>query len=377
MELILKKIIFTKINKLILTLHCTKHFLDVSQNKHRTLTTYLIMPKLTTSVNKDENQNNEKNISNFSLSTKVEKKDTDNSTQNDGQQTTKLGQSTKVQSVSSVSDVAQWLISLTGIGVFDDLKNNPHLQLPYTEDDLATKEWLEKAMKTIFTKENLKEISNQIQANQQKISELAQVAQKAEAEKKEMLEKYNRKFQELKEEVENAEDDKFQAEKELNTAVPISMIISEFYRDPEDKSDELKKIIGTLHEAMEQKDDSVGRFILRFSKGWFVLKNTLKTLGNDEKENLDKVHDALTELLAFISNTYISERRPLLDIVAKMCSKEFTSYDFISPEQTLQPDPEIHDASGVGNSTIKEGVTFAVVRKESRKAVKYAEIKVN
>ncbi len=338
------------------------------------------MPKLTTSVNKNNEENdNKKDKSIYSLSTKVEKNNDDNNTQinKDGSRITKVHKSTKVQSVSSVSDIAEWLINLTGDDIFQQLKNNPHLQLPYTDDDLNTKGWLEKAIKTIFTKENIVKMGNQIQANQDQMNNLIDEAQKAKTEKKEMLDKYNLKFKELKQQIDNAEDNKFQVEKELSSSVSLPTLISEFFRDPDDRSDELKKLISTMHSALEQKDSNVSRFILRFSKGWFVVKSTMKNFGDNEKENLEKLHNALTQMLSYISNTFISERRPLLDIMAQMCSNQFSEYDFISPEQTLQPDPEIHDASGLGNSTIKEGITFAVVRKESGKAVKYAEIKMN
>jgi len=337
------------------------------------------MPKLTTSVNKnEENNENNENKSVFSLSTKVEKQNNENSQSNENStKITKLGKSTKVQSISSVTDITNWIVNIIGEDIFTELKTNPNFQLPYTDEDINTKEWLTKAIKTLFTKENIAKMVSQVQANQTEINQLSEVANKAEAEKKEMLEKYNLKFQALKEEVENAEDNKYRIEKELNTAVPLTNLISEFYRDPDDKSDELKKLISTLHTALEEKDSNVSKFILRFSKGWFVVKSTIAKLSDDEKQNLENLHNATRELLAYISNTFIAERRPLLDIIAKICSKQLSNYDFISPEQTLQPDPEIHDAGGLGNSTIKEGITFAVVRRDSRKAVKYAEIKMS
>lgn len=337
------------------------------------------MPKLKTSVNKNEDNNeNNENKSVFSLSTKVERQNDNNSQSNENTtKITKLGKSTKVQSISSVTDITNWIVNLIGEDIFKELKENPNFQLPYTDDDINTKEWLSKSIKTLFTKENIAQMGSQIQASQAEVNQLAQVANKIEEEKKAMLEKYNLKFQALKEEVENAEDNKYRIEKELNTAVPLTSLISEFYRDPEDRSPELKKLISTLHTALEEKDSNVSKFILRFSKGWFVIKSTISKLGEDEKQNLDNLHNATRELLSYISNTFISERRPLLDIIAKICSNQFTNYDFISPEQTLQPDPEIHDAGGLGISTIKEGITFAVVRKDTRKAVKYAEIKMS
>ena len=336
------------------------------------------MPKLSKSINKDnEKKKKENEQSNWSLSKKVEKENNTNENINENQQDTKIStikNGTKINSGASINEITEWLISLTGDGVFEQLKTNPYLQLPYTSDDITTKEWLAKAIKTIFTQENIKNIGTQIYTNHLKITELQQVAQKAEAEKIAFKEKFNQKFQAIKSEIGEAEDDKYELEKQLHSAIPISLLINEFYRDPEDHSEELKKLISTLQDALKDKDDKIAKFIMRFSKGYLYLKSTFEQLSDNEKDNLDKIHNALTVLLSNISNTHIAERRPLLDIIAKICSNKFSEYDIISPEQTLQLDPEIHDASGKGSATIKEGVTFAVVRKKSRKAVIYADV---
>lgn len=345
------------------------------------------MTKLTKSVNtNNDNNNNENSSLSFSLSKKVEKNNENinqqeiNSTQIiqtiDGEKK----QTTKITSVSSVEDITKWFIGLIGNDIFTQLKNNEYLQLPYTDEEITINQWLEKAIKTLFPQESIQKIASQIQANQQYISKLEQAASQIEEEKLKMEEKfkqYNLKFQELKSQIDDAEDEKHRIKSEFNSTIPINLFISEFYRDPDDHSEELKKLISIINEALQDKDDNISKFIVKFSKGWAFLKSTFSQLKEDEKENMEKVHASLTVFLSFISGSFIPERRPLLDIIAKICSQKFTGYDFISPEQTLNLDPEIHNITGAGSGKIKEGISFAVVRKESRKAVKYADVKIS
>jgi hypothetical protein len=66
----------------------------------------------------------------------------------------------------------------------------------------------------------------------------------------------------------------------------------------------------------------------------------------------------------------------MLDLLAVACSAKFKLYKFISPEESLQVDPRIHSATALGGSTIKEGISFAVIKKDTMQTVKYAEIRV-
>jgi len=344
------------------------------------------MTKLTISVNNNEEANNgNDNNSSFSLSKKVEKntevvnKEEINTTQISQTVQGEKKNMSQYTSVASVEDISKWLLSFIGNDVFEQLKNNEFLKLPYTDEQITIIQWLEKAVKTLFPQQSIQKIAQQIQENQERTLKAEQMALQVEEEKAKMEEKfkqYNLKFQELKSQIDDAEDEKHKIKSEFNSTLPLNTFISEFYNDANDHSEELKKLITILNEALQNKDASVSKFIVKFSKGWAFLKSSFMQIGTDEKENLEKIHSALSMYLTFISGVYIPERRPLLDEVAKYCSKKFQSYDFISPEQTLNLDPEIHNVSGVGNGRIKEGITFAVVRKESRKAVKYADVRL-
>ena len=58
-------------------------------------------------------------------------------------------------------------------------------------------------------------------------------------------------------------------------------------------------------------------------------------------------------------------------------ASKFEDYIFVSPEETLQLDPNIHNARGLGSTNIVEGASYAVIRRTSRQTVIYAEVKVN
>jgi len=338
------------------------------------------MTKLTKSVNtNDDNSTNDSQNTSFSLTKKVEKNTYEplnletNTTQIS--QTVQGNQTTKI---SSPEDVSKWLIGFIGIDVFEQLKNNKYLQLPYTEENITINQWLDKAIKTIFPQESLQKIGVQIQKNEERTLQLEQMAATIQQERlqtEEKFKQYNLKFQDLKAKIDEAEDDKHKIKSEMNNVLLLENYINDYFKDPEDTSTELRKIISLLHESLAGKNENVGKFIVKFSKGWMHLKSSFSMLGKEEKDNLEIVHNAATYLLSYISGSFISERRPLLDEVAKICSQRFQTYDFISPEQTLNVDPEIHNANGLGSSRIKEGTTFAVVRRETRKAVKYADVK--
>lgn len=191
--------------------------------------------------------------------------------------------------------------------------------------------------------------------------------------------KYNAKFQELRQQMEALEAEKIEAERRQNSNIASSLLLEEVFGDRESSSIYQKRIAETLSEAMEHGgDDNLPKFVIRFSKGWVVLQRSLSCMQDAEKgmPQLDMVCDALSFLLSSISGCYVSERRSLLEIVASHCGEFFQDFIFVSPEHTLNFDPEIHNMVGnsSGNQIIKEGLSFAVIRSDTKKTVRYADV---
>lgn len=338
------------------------------------------MAKLSLSVSggNDNSQGGQQNVSSLSLTKKVVHETADGS---QSFQSSSLSQKVETERVAAdptaePANVAEWLVSKFGAEVFDELSQNPNLQMPYSDENLPADKWLERVIKTLFSQSTILKISSKLSSESVDSAEIDKIVDEK---LKEKTSKYNDRFQQMRSEMENIEADKAAAEAQLNKAIPLQKFVSEMFRD-EDESDAQKRIRQTVNETLEQsKDENVPVFVMKFAKGFSTLKFVLKSTENmegSEKEKLERVYPALTELLSCVSGCYISERRTLLDFVAKHCNGYFTEYDFISPEQTLNVDPEIHNASGAGNGSIKEGSSFAVVRRDTKKTVKYADIKL-
>ena len=280
---------------------------------------------------------------------------------------------------ASAIDIAEWLQCLVGEEVFNELKNNPNLQLPYTDKDIDTKQWLEKIIKTFFSQNSILQINRAIGGLKSGTEEVDNITVEALVKQRmdEKIEKYNVKFQEMREKMENLEGEKAAVESKLNASLPLDLFVNGMFRNPGEETEPQKQLIQAFNEGLENGSDSkFPVFAIKFAKGWVYLESVIANLGDDEKVNLDNVYNALTKLLANISGCFVSERRIILDYTAKHCSTFFSQYDFISPEQTLNADPDIHNAGGLGNAQIKEGVSFAVVRRDTKKTVKYADIRV-
>jgi len=339
------------------------------------------MNKLIKKVDKQEENSQPENFQSTSLTftKKVETKTDEYIT--DTPKLTKIEEAIiskpiKKISVSTPDDIADWLLNFVGSEVIETLKKNPFLQLPYTEESMPPREWLVKALKTIFKVDELQQIGNKITLTQNQTSDLQSISSKAVEAKDTEISSLTKKLEELAEDLDNLENARAKTQKQMKTAVDLKKFIALYFEDPANNSEELKRVINLLNEALENPDDKTSPFIVNFAKGYSYFKAIYDNLAGDEKEQMEKLHGSITVLLKNISNLHISERRPLLDLIAKIASKKFENYEFVSPEQTLQIDPALHNAQGLGNSLIKEGKTFAVVRKTTKKAVVYADVEV-
>lgn len=278
-------------------------------------------------------------------------------------------------------DVARWLIAQFGEDLFNELLKNPNLKLPYADEDITAESWLERGIKTLFTQDNIAHIykvtANMGQSNGASDANIDAIVDERMAQK---VEKYNAKFQELRANMEDLEGEKAELQSRLNKTLEADAFVKVVFRDADGETDAQKRIARMLEDAIGQGgDDGLPAFVTKLAKGWAALQYVLKTSADiaDDKVKLDAVYPALTNLLSCISGCYVTDRRMVLELVAKHCNEFFSDYDFISPEQTLNADPDIHNATGLGNAQIREGVTFCVVRRDTKKTVKYADVKVN
>lgn len=265
-------------------------------------------------------------------------------------------------------EIAHWFISFFGEEIFDHVKENPNFSLPFTEGNISTEQWLNKALKTVFLFEDIQKIGLAI-----KIKYFQAIS--AVEESKQFQKDYKRmknEFEELEEDLDRAKSKRNKLEKEMRSSLPAEGIIEAIFG----KDEKASVINQSLKDAMSNPGDELKEFVLAFIRGWLYLKQEMKKFTDDEKANIDIAQHAIRELLKNISGHFIPERRAILDQVAEYISGFFKEYIFISPEQSLQIDPSMHNAKGLGGSRVKEGISFAVLRKENKQTYQYADIKV-
>ena len=343
------------------------------------------MAKLTLSVNNDSTQKPavEQPANKLSITKKVVSAEPETAVNQGGgaSLSQKIDNPNPASPSELADDVARWLIAQFGEDLFNELLKNPNLKLPYADEDITAESWLERGIKTLFTQDNIAHIykvtANMGQSNGASDANIDAVVDERMAQK---VEKYNAKFQELRSNMEDLEGEKADLQSRLNKTLEADAFVKTIFRSADGETDAQKRIARMLEDAIGQGgDDGLPSFVTRLAKGWAALQYVLQTSAeiSDDKEKLEVVYPALTNLLACISGCYVTDRRMVLELVAKHCNEFFSDYDFISPEQTLNADPDIHNATGLGNAQIREGVTFCVVRRDTKKTVKYADVKVN
>ncbi|MBU0764911.1 MAG: hypothetical protein KJ607_08760 [Bacteroidetes bacterium] len=282
------------------------------------------------------------------------------------------GISGNAQHVTSIEETTAWLIDFLGREVFIHIKENPNFSLPFTEEDIAIEAWLTKALKTVCTYQDIHQITRNIQDKyfgiRDKLDEISGRAEKLEAGNK----KLKADSEELEREVEILREKKNKSEKKLEKSVSAEALVQIVFGSDE----ELKTLLKISNEALESPSEAMEGFLLGLIRGWLAVKDGLFRLTEDEEANVTIMQDILRDLLEGISGFYIPQRRSFLDTIALIINRRFESFEFISPEQTLQVDPTIHNAKGLGSSKIVEGVSFAVIRKHNRQTYLYADVKV-
>lgn len=185
--------------------------------------------------------------------------------------------------------------------------------------------------------------------------------------------KFQQQIENLTLQIQDAEERIFKTEKKYVSTIAIADIIHEmltrwlpvrFAQSVED----------LLTESYNSVDKQNKEFVISFIRGAQFFISAIDKITDDEKENLTRLYDATTQMFKVIQGKFATERRPLLDKIAAICNNYLKDYDFISPEQSLQIDTHLHNAEGKGGTMVKEGLSMAVVRRDTRKTVYYADI---
>lgn len=324
--------------------------------------------KITNNTNTDNNNSQNKNKMSFSLSTKSDKKEDEYVSTEDKDKKEQEIQAKTFDIPPRDEDLKNFIIEKLELAN-SSLSVEQLSNLLSKETKPSEKELLNYTINAIFNDKVLGKIRDILSKTNDDISNLvSKINELNEKDKKKDILTKN-----LTAQIADAEELVYKTEKKFADVVPISKLIK-FYISNDNRNEYLTKIENLLLDSYKNGDKNGKEFTLKFFKGFVWINNAIENVVEDEKENLEYFNTAGKNFLTDISGTNSAERRPLLDIVATMINTHFNDYDFISPEQTLQIDPSIHNAEGMGGTSIKEGLSFAVVRRETRKAVYYADI---
>jgi hypothetical protein len=249
------------------------------------------------------------------------------------------------------------------------LRSEGLLNVPFTDATTPDEQWVETWVRMMFSTADAENMMK-------KYHQFANAQQNSDQEKQQFLQK----MAALESRVELAESafaqsdaERKQLKRDLLTSVSAVYLIDKAF--PKGASQAGDQIAGMLKDEMDAPGPDYTDFLTGFLEGWSEVETALKKADQSELA-MEAVYNALSVLLDKISGKAISRRRSLLDLAAVICSAPFNLYQFISPEESLQVDPRLHSATAVGGSTIREGISFAVIRKDTRQTVKYAEIRV-
>lgn len=140
-----------------------------------------------------------------------------------------------------------------------------------------------------------------------------------------------------------------------------------------DDGEELISIRKLLLEVASQPSDTAEYFIIGFLKGFTGIRFFLKEKTSPFPD-LHPLDSWMRRFLAEISGKSPPQRRALLGAVADYVNTCLDEYLLVSPEEMRQIDPKIHCVIRGKGTEIKEGISFAVVRRDTGKTVMYADV---
>ncbi len=270
------------------------------------------------------------------------------------------------------SQTIEWLIDFLGKNVFENIKANPNFRLPYSDENISLADWVLKALKTICYFDDIYEISNNIQTKHYSIIYSLKAAETELLKAKESISHFESELEINKQNLALTKKKIAELEIKSGRAVDIKTLNEIIYKG----NQEIEIFYALLNESLGNEDIELNNFYAAFTKNIIRIDRRLKEQYADEEKKIEILSNDLRVLLADISGIQIPQRRPLLDTLARMLNKHVLEFIFVSPEESLQIDPEIHIPDRQGGSLVREGISYAVLRKQNRQTYIYADIKV-
>lgn len=264
-------------------------------------------------------------------------------------------------------NIAQWLINNVFTNdVIGRLKNNLVIPIPNIDSNSNPISWLDMAIKSYLKKDDITIVMNQIAKRESEFKNCENIAKDLEKENLELTDKFNL----LSENLEIQKNKAFKLEKKAEQMIELSKFV-EYNFDGVDGGDKVKNL---LLESINGDSDDLASFIVPFSINSQNIIMLKKYMTNDLDKDINLYLDEIKILLQRISEKYIPQRKKLLEELANTISQNFIDIEFVSPEEYTLIEPKIHNIPPSGGQKVIEGISFAVIKKETKQTMIYADI---
>jgi hypothetical protein len=268
-----------------------------------------------------------------------------------------------------------WLLAVLGEQIWGNLRGIIAYERPYQEGEAveALPEWLLDLLKTSLRhNEQISDAAHLAKIlfaqwfapqdeNKFLKTELKQLA--------EALQNAQEKTENLQKSCDAAQLKAFQAEESLKETIPLRDFVEVAFSDKEGQ-----RFLPLWEDALKNPAENLPDFALACSKAWLAFRQETTQLPENEEERLEILHKQLSAFLKGISGQHITQRRQVLDLVGKIASTYLQAHDFISPEESRQINLDLHAPVGNGE-LVREGISFAIIRRENRQVMRYAEVR--
>ena len=279
-------------------------------------------------------------------------------------------QNFQIDNINSLDsyNIGDWLVhNILTEDVVNRLKENLLIAVPNTDSNSSAVEWIDMAIKSYFPKEDISIVAQNINARNESLNKYKQLYEDIQKEKNHLSEE----VKSLEEVIESQKSKTFKLTKKIEQMIELSKCI-EYNFEGVAGSDIIKAL---LLEAINSDSDELAEFIIPFSihsQNIIMLKKYIK---NDIDSDIQMFLDEVKILLKSISEHYIPQRKKLLEELANAISINFEDVKFVSPEEYTFVEPSIHNIPSSGGQKVVEGISFAVVKKDTDQTMIYADIK--
>lgn len=270
----------------------------------------------------------------------------------------------------NVEAVAEWLMRIFGESTIERWMQNPNFQLPYVEEVEDPKTWIMNALKTLLKLEELQLLAQNIEAQ---YFQPLEDQQKSVDTAKALMERLEQNMETKQAELENLRQQKFQLNKAQKSSIPIRDFIQMVWM----KDQEFESILPFVQEAISPPVDGVSEFVVALYRAWDNFKGAWQVVDQlDEVERVQEMDRASRAFLKQMKDLFVPQRRAILEALAGIINQKMKDFVFVSPEESIQIDPKIHNTKGVLGNKIRQGISFVVIRKSSRQTYFFAEVEV-